>query len=167
MPAAVANSQAEPPQSGALARYVFVYGTLRRGQDNDITRLVPAPKFIGTAAICGWMYHLGPYPGVVLAPNGIAPPGDGGAGRVVGEVYAIATALEQQLDILEEVYPQVNGGVDEAYFKREIEVSLGRQLLQCIVYEINPKYIHGRALIANGDWVLGRHRFTGNGANDL
>ena len=68
MPAATSNAQARPLQSGTQARYVFVYGTLRRDEDNDITRLLPTPRFIGTAAICGRMYHLGPYPGVVLAP---------------------------------------------------------------------------------------------------
>ena len=39
--------------------HVFVYGTLRRGEDNDITRLLPPPRFIGVARIAGTMYDLG------------------------------------------------------------------------------------------------------------
>ena len=55
---------------------VFVYGTLRRGDDNDITRLLPAPRLVGHAHVAGTLHHLGAYPGIVL----------GGPGRVLGEV---------------------------------------------------------------------------------
>ena len=40
-------------------RHVFVYGTLRRGQANDINRLLPAPRYVGQGVITGVMYHLG------------------------------------------------------------------------------------------------------------
>ncbi len=33
--------------------HVFVYGTLRRGEVNDITRLQPAPHYIGPARVQG------------------------------------------------------------------------------------------------------------------
>ena len=65
-------------------RCVFVYGTLRRGGSNDITRLRPAPRFLGKAQVQGVLYHLGAYPGMAL----------GGSHWVQGEVYAIAPALE-------------------------------------------------------------------------
>lgn len=77
------------------AQLFFVYGTLRRGDDNHITRLSPAPQFIGEASIAGTMYHLGAYPGVTL----------GGLGRVVGEVYAVSDALEKKLDAIESECP--------------------------------------------------------------
>ena len=70
------------------ARYVFVYGTLRRGGSNDINRLAPAPVWVGEASIAGTLYDFGRYPGVVL----------GGEGRVVGEVYGIDASLERVLD---------------------------------------------------------------------
>ena len=50
-----------------LPRHVFVYGTLRQTGSNDITRLQPAPRFIGRAVVAGVLYHLGAYPGLVLA----------------------------------------------------------------------------------------------------
>jgi len=87
-------------------RYVFVYGTLRRGDDNDITLRQPVPRFVGEACIAGTLYHLGAYPGAVL----------GGSGVVLGEVYAISPALERDLDELEAVYPQQT----DEYAKREI-----------------------------------------------
>lgn len=121
---------------------VFVYGTLRRGDDNDITRLEPAPVFLGNAVIAGTMHHLGAYPGVVL----------GGTARVVGEVYAITPALERKLDEIEALYPQQT----DEYFKRQIPVDVNGRELNCIVYEINPRYTGGTCTILSGDWVLDR-----------
>ena len=98
-----------PPASTAESvRHVFVYGTLRQGDDNDITQLTPAPQWIAPATLAGAMYHLGAYPGVVL----------GGEGTVQGEVYAITPELERQLDEIEELYPQQK----DEYFKRMVTV---------------------------------------------
>ncbi len=124
------------------AQLFFVYGTLRRGDDNDITRLSPAPQFIGEALIAGTMYHLGAYPGVTL----------GGLARVVGEVYAVSAALEKKLDAIESEYP----AQPDEYFKRRITVQVNGQSLPCSVYEINTSYVRGKPVIASGDWVKDR-----------
>ncbi|MDR3453242.1 MAG: gamma-glutamylcyclotransferase [Rhodoferax sp.] len=129
-----------------LQRYVFVYGTLRQGDDNDITRLLPAPRYIGTATVMGVMYHLGGYPGVVLGAGAKAGP-------VTGEVYAIEAALERRLDEIEELYPQQK----DEYFKRLVPVQMAGQRLLCVCYEINPRYTAGARVIASGDWVKDRH----------
>lgn len=134
-------------------RHVFVYGTLRRGDDNDITQLKPSPRFVGAGVIHGVMYHLGAYPGVILAKSTM----NGSdvvdhstvAGDVVGEVYAIEPELERLLDEIEELYPQQK----DEYFKRTIQVAVGLQCVNCIVYEINPAYVAGKRIIAGGDWV--------------
>jgi gamma-glutamylcyclotransferase (GGCT)/AIG2-like uncharacterized protein YtfP len=123
-------------------RHVFVYGTLRRGEANDINHLSPVPWFVGNGVITGVMYHLGAYPGVVLAPGG----------AVVGEVYVIEPALERVLDEIEEVFPQRR----DEYFKREVRVTVGNRQLDCLVYEINAAYVKGRPVIASGDWVQER-----------
>jgi gamma-glutamylcyclotransferase (GGCT)/AIG2-like uncharacterized protein YtfP len=119
-------------------RCVFVYGTLRRGECNDITRLRPAPRWLGLARVAGTLYDLGAYPGLVL----------GGAGRVVGEVYAIEPALERQLDLIEEVAPQPSG----EYHRREIEVEVAGWLYTCLVYEIAPERVRTAPRIDSGDW---------------
>lgn len=131
-----------PATSDTSERHVFVYGTLRRGDDNDITRLHPAPRWIGAASIQGRMYHLGRYPGVILGSGGV----------VAGEVYAISAELEARLDEIEEIYPQQH----DEYFKRHIPVHVNGALLTCIVYEINARYVQGRTIIASGDWVRDR-----------
>ena len=124
------------------AKLFFVYGTLRRGDDNDITRLSPAPQFIGHASIAGTMFHLGGYPGVTL----------GGVGRILGEVYAVCAELEKKLDAIESEYPAQS----DEYFKREIQIEVDGKSLACHVYEINTAYVQGKPVMASGDWVKDR-----------
>ena len=136
----------------AACRHVFVYGTLRRGDVRDITHLQPPPVFVGMASVQGVLYNLGDYPGLLL----------GGEGRVTGEVYAITAALEQQLDNIEEVWPQPTG----EYSKREVTVQLHQHPANhaapeavgvfCLVYEIDPARARGRPVILGGDWREGR-----------
>ncbi|KRC31124.1 gamma-glutamylcyclotransferase [Acidovorax sp. Root219] len=121
-------------------RCVFVYGTLRKGGSNDITRLRPAPRFVGMARLAGTLYHLGAYPGLLL----------GGAVDVAGEVYAIEPALEQRLDGIEEIH----GRPDDEYFKRERTLQVAGRLVDCLVYEINPDRVASAARIEGGDWML-------------
>ena len=135
------------------SRHVFVYGTLRRGDDNDITRLQPQPKYVGDAVIVGVMYHLGAYPGVILAQPCLEQTGQQSQTRqIVGEVYLISAALEAKLDEIEMIYPQQR----DEYFKREIQVTVAGRRIDCIVYEINPAYVVGKPVIESGNWVRDR-----------
>lgn len=119
-------------------RCVFVYGTLRRGGCNDITRQQPPPRFVGAAQVAGVLYDLGAYPGMVL----------GGDGWVVGEVYAIEPALETVLDAIE----GVEGRPGDEYIRQEVVVSVAGQAVACLVYEINLLYVVSAPVIAQGDW---------------
>lgn len=127
------------PAARADARHVFVYGTLRRGGRNDIARYRPAPAHVADAFIAGTLYDLGAYPGVVL----------GGSARVAGEIYRIDAEVEAALDLLEAV-AEDDGG---EYLRRHVEVEAGAQRIRCLVYEIHPSRIAGRAVIAGGDWM--------------
>jgi gamma-glutamylcyclotransferase (GGCT)/AIG2-like uncharacterized protein YtfP len=130
---------------GAL-RYVFVYGTLRRGEQRDINLLKPTPFFIGYGQTPGVLYDLGAYPGVRL----------GGSQFVCGEVYQIDPELERQLDEIEEVWPQQTG----EYTRQEVRVALTGVSIgsgpgtgqNCLVYEIADKRTSGMPVIASGDW---------------
>ncbi|MDZ4075253.1 MAG: gamma-glutamylcyclotransferase family protein [Hylemonella sp.] len=122
--------------------HVFVYGTLRRGEANDINRLQPAPCYLGQARIGGVLYDLGPYPGLLL--DGTEP--------VLGEVYAITPELERQLDVIEEVAPVPSG----EYARRHVELVLDGRPLRCLVYEIDPARVRGRPRITTGDWLQRR-----------
>ena len=120
-------------------RHVFVYGTLRRGEERDLNRLQPAPVFMGLGKINGTLYNLGSYPGVRL----------GGLNWVHGEVYQITPDLERQLDEIEEVWPQPTG----EYVRCEVVVQCAGQEVNCLVYEVAWQRTQGRAVISSGDWV--------------
>lgn len=135
------------PQSTSVPgeRHVFVYGTLRAGGRNDIARFAPPPRRVADAEVAGTLYDLGAYPGMVL----------GGTTRVKGEIYAIDAQLEATLDRLEEVADDDSG----EYVKRWLRVqSFGGRTFDCLVYEIHPSRIEGRAVIAGGDWIAHSRR---------
>jgi gamma-glutamylcyclotransferase (GGCT)/AIG2-like uncharacterized protein YtfP len=129
-------------------RTVFVYGTLRAGEANDVNRLSPKPSLIGAATVRGRLYDLGSYPGLVL---------DDEAGEVLGEVYRIAPELEAELDRIEEIYPTAR----DEYIKREVEVACAGGRFTCLVYEVNQRYLAGRPRIALGDWQAYRRSKQG------
>jgi len=128
----------DQPLSNA-ARHVFVYGTLRRGGINDITRLLPTPRFVGTARVRGVLYHLGAYPGLTL----------GGDQWVLGEVYAIEPALEPILDDIEDL----GSHPTDEYIKRDVLVEMDGGSVACLIYEINPKYALPALRVNGGDWL--------------
>ena len=127
----------QPPSNAA--RHVFVYGTLRRGGINDITRLLPTPRFVGTARVRGVLYHLGAYPGLTL----------GGDQWVLGEVYAIEPALEPILDDIEDL----GSHPTDEYIKRDVLVEMDGGSVACLIYEINPKYALPALRVHGGDWL--------------
>ncbi|QHJ00853.1 gamma-glutamylcyclotransferase [Xylophilus rhododendri] len=120
-------------------RYVFVYGTLRRGEVNDINLLRPAPKYLGAASIPGRLYSMGWYPGLVMD----------GCMAVVGEVYSVSHSVEQRLDEIEGLLPEPTG----EYAKRELEIEVNGKLIRCFVYEIAPALVAHLEPLADGDWL--------------
>lgn len=135
MDSTITDDPAAPAQ-----RYVFVYGTLRVGQERDVNRLKPAPLFVGIAQLHGTMYNLGSYPSARL----------GGDNWVRGEVYQVTPELERQLDEIEEVWPQQTG----EYVKREAVVQCAGAALTCLVYEVAEAYVKGKVIMASGDWTM-------------
>jgi gamma-glutamylcyclotransferase (GGCT)/AIG2-like uncharacterized protein YtfP len=118
----------------------FVYGTLRQGELNDITEHLPRPRFMGRAWVLGRLYDLGDCPGLVLDPS---------AGRVQGEVYAVAPCLIPILDALED-----DCGI---YFRVQVKVRMqDAAQLRCVLYESGVAQVLTRPLIVSGDWVTHR-----------
>ncbi|HTI16747.1 MAG TPA: gamma-glutamylcyclotransferase family protein [Trinickia sp.] len=128
-------------------RHVFVYGTLRSGEINDIAcaaarHRIDAPHWIGSATVSGRLYDFGAYPGLV--------PDAGGPVR--GEVYAIDDTLVPVLDEIEEIYP----GVDSLFQSSEVIVALGGGEVLCLLYVVAGDSVQGLPRIESGDWVLHR-----------
>lgn len=118
---------------------VFVYGTLRIGQRNDINLKTPTPSFVGLAKVKGRLYSRGWYPGLRL----------GGDQWVEGEVYDISPELLLQLDVLEEVAPVPSG----EYQRINTLVMCGEQQLACEVYELSAVFAARSELLDQGNWL--------------
>jgi gamma-glutamylcyclotransferase (GGCT)/AIG2-like uncharacterized protein YtfP len=123
----------------AIPTFVFVYGTLRKGQRNDINLYQPQPLYIGSAMVKGQLFSRGWYPGIRL----------GGEQSVVGEVYQVSAQLLAQLDILEEVAPVPSG----EYQRIQIGVECAGQQLGCDIYELSEFCAAQSTPIEEGDWV--------------
>lgn len=123
----------------AIPTFVFVYGTLRKGQHNDINFYQPQPLYIGLARAKGQLFSCGWYPGIRL----------GGEQWVVGEVYQVSEQLLAQLDILEEVAPVSSG----EYQRIQIGVECAGQQLVCEIYELSAPFAAQSSVIEEGDWV--------------
>jgi len=126
-------------------RHVFVYGTLRKGEVNDIGRAaarhgLPAPRLLGAASVRGRLFDFGSYPGLV--PDPAAQP-------VRGDVYEIDDALVPVLDEIEEVYP----GVEGLFRSREVGVTIAGRELRCLFYPVAEEAVAERAPIRTGDWI--------------
>ncbi|HTH59226.1 MAG TPA: gamma-glutamylcyclotransferase family protein [Paraburkholderia sp.] len=127
---------------------VFVYGTLRAGEVNDIRVAaarngLAAPTLIGGASLHGRLFDFGDYPGLVVDPA---------AGPVQGEVYEIDDALVAVLDEIEEVYP----GVEGLFLARETSVEVGGERVTCRFYPVARESVDGLPEIRSGDWIAYR-----------
>jgi gamma-glutamylcyclotransferase (GGCT)/AIG2-like uncharacterized protein YtfP len=132
-------------------KYVFVYGTLRAGEINDINlaadrNAIARPRHLGLTTLAGRLFDFGAYPGMVAEhrPNAQS--------TVVGDVYEIDDALMAVLDEIEQVYP----GEDGLFVSREVDVEVQGERIVCHYYPVAPAAVAGRPEIAGGDWVAHR-----------
>lgn len=129
---------------------VFVYGTLRAGEVNDLNHAatrhgIAAPTLVGTGAVAGRLYDFGTYPGLVP---------DAAAGPVIGDIYDIPDALLPVLDEIEEVYP----GQATLFLRQTCAVTATADgaSVDCLLYPVADAAVAGLARIDGGDWVVYR-----------
>jgi len=129
---------------------VFIYGTLRAGEANDIGEAaarndIAAPTLLGSATVRGRLFDFGNYPGLVVDEAGV---------DVRGDVYEIDDALVAVLDEIEAVYP----GVEDRFVARDVMVKVDGNVVNCRFYPVAPGAVKGLPEIRSGDWV--EHRRT-------
>jgi gamma-glutamylcyclotransferase (GGCT)/AIG2-like uncharacterized protein YtfP len=129
--------------------YVFIYGTLRAGEINDMALAaqrhgLPVPQWVGAATVPGTLYDFGDYPGWVPQPQAGAP--------VAGDIYRIAPALVAVLDEIEEVYPGEAG----LFARITLPVAFAGVTYKCIAYPVQAASAKGFPIIEGGDWVAYR-----------
>jgi gamma-glutamylcyclotransferase (GGCT)/AIG2-like uncharacterized protein YtfP len=129
---------------------VFIYGTLRAGEANDISEAaarndIPAPTLLGSTTVRGRLFDFGNYPGLVVDEAGV---------DVRGDVYEIDDALVAVLDEIEAVYP----GVEDRFVAHDVMVKVDGNVVNCRFYPVTPNAVKGLPEIRSGDWV--EHRLT-------
>jgi gamma-glutamylcyclotransferase (GGCT)/AIG2-like uncharacterized protein YtfP len=129
-------------------QHVFVYGTLRAGEVNDIgeaatQRSIARPTLIGEASVRGHLFDFGTYPGFVPDAAGV---------NVKGDVYRIDEALFAVLDEIERVYP----GEEGLFMPREVTVEVDGAAIACRYYPVARDAVKGLPEIGSGDWVAFR-----------
>ncbi|WP_322043327.1 gamma-glutamylcyclotransferase family protein [Paraburkholderia sp. J67] len=129
-------------------KYVFVYGTLRAGEINDINlaaarHAIRQPRLVGQAAVAGRLFDFGRYPGMVA---------DLQAAPVLGDVYEIDEALVPVLDEIEEVYP----GVEGLFLSRQVSIEVDGAQHDCLFYPVAQHAVEGLPQIHGGDWIAHR-----------
>jgi gamma-glutamylaminecyclotransferase len=126
--------------SGRKQHLVFVYGTLRQGEVNH--DLLATARFVAEARTepCFELFDLGPFP--AMSANGQT--------AVLGEVYAVDDATLARLDHLE--------GHPRLYQRTRIRLDDGQEVQ---TYLMERARMHGRELIASGDWRAHRARARG------
>ncbi|CAG9237059.1 Gamma-glutamylcyclotransferase family protein [Paraburkholderia tropica] len=135
-------------------KYVFVYGTLRAGEINDINlaadrNAIARPRHLGLTSLSGRLFDFGTYPGMVAGAHDAAAKQADQQARVVGDVYEIDDALLAVLDEIEQVYP----GVDGLFVSKAVSIEVQGERIDCLYYPVAPGAVAGRPEIASGDWV--------------
>ena len=126
--------------------YVFVYGSLKQGEPLYFLEEIKALRVevLPAKVQGGLLYNLGPFPGIILKPNG---------GEVMGEVHRfrqIETVLKI-LDQVEEFYGQGNPNNLYRRVEHEAELLNGEGFVTCWVYEyVGP--LEGAELLESGMW---------------
>ena len=104
-------------------KYLFVYGTLKRGFSNDYAQVLHNNStFIGEASVKGRLYFLDNYPGLILDESGY---------EIFGEVFRVDSNVAEVLELMDEYE-----GVDEGYYiKKSVTVRINNEFLDCLTYE--------------------------------
>lgn len=136
-----------------MSIYVFIYGTLRAGEINDLAqaaarRGLPAAQWVARATVPGMLVDFGQWPGLIPVADGR---------RVRGDVYRVDPALIALMDEIEEYVP----GQPCCFVRHQITARLEAPLdgaldLPCQYYPIDPAHRASAVDIAQDDWIAYR-----------
>jgi gamma-glutamylcyclotransferase (GGCT)/AIG2-like uncharacterized protein YtfP len=135
--------------------FLFVYGTLRRGERADINknRLIHSVSFIGIDQINGKMYHIGAFPGITIDLS--LKDFDTSAPIVIGEIYYIGD--QSVVSVLDCYESYDHEHPDKGLYNRHQVFTKNGKIVW--VYTYNPHVIDDQ-LIETGDWKNPRLKQT-------
>lgn len=126
--------------------HLFVYGTLRRGFEHPMADLLARQAdYVGLGRFQGYLYDLGSYPGVKIAPHA--------TDIVVGDVYRLSRPryLLKQFDRYEGYNPRKPAW--SPYLRQRVSITMAEgQTLSAWIYLYN-RPIHHYKLIEAGDYL--------------
>ncbi|CAB3844944.1 hypothetical protein A6I77_22170 [Achromobacter xylosoxidans] len=130
---------------------VFVYGTLRAGEINDLAqaaarRGLPPARHVGPATVPGMLVDFGDWPGLLPVTDGR---------RVLGDIYEVDPALLALMDEIEEYVP----GRPGCFVRRPVlarPLAPGAAPVACDYYPIDPAWRGAAADIEGDDWIAYR-----------
>jgi gamma-glutamylcyclotransferase (GGCT)/AIG2-like uncharacterized protein YtfP len=105
-------------ESAMISDRLFVYGTLMRGFDHPMAKLLSrSADFLGPAQCCGRLYRVRNYPGLVKSEDT--------ADTVFGELYRLRARDELLAEF--DMYEACGAGFPEPteYVRRTLNVTLG------------------------------------------
>ncbi|QQB32674.1 gamma-glutamylcyclotransferase [Achromobacter deleyi] len=134
-----------------MSIYVFVYGTLRAGEINDLAqaatrRGLPPARHVGAATVPSMLVDFGDWPGLLPVADGR---------RVLGDIYEVDPALVALMDEIEEYAP----GRPGCFVRRPVlarPLAPGAAPVACEYYPIDPAWRGTAADIDGDDWVAYR-----------
>jgi gamma-glutamylaminecyclotransferase len=121
-----------------MQHFVFVYGTLRRGERNHA--LLADARYVGEGKTAAGftLLNLGPYPAAVAASHLHSP-------SIRGEVYEVDDGALASLDRLE--------GCPALYFREQQPIRLqAGGTLNAWMYLLTSGEPAGATVISSGDW---------------
>jgi inhibitor of KinA len=116
-------------------KILFVYGTLKRREFNDVSRYNPAPTYLGDGWVRGRLYDLGHCPTMTADSRG---------GPVWGEVFELDAALFDALDRYEAMCGD--------YVLEHVTVQMGDRTIEACVYVSGPRQAGEGVLLPDGRW---------------
>ncbi len=129
-----------------MKKYIFVYGTLRRGFEHPLASLLEKQaEFIGIGHYQGRLYDLGSYPGVIASDNPLD--------KVQGDVYQLDTTTDllSKLDAYEGFVPQRPDA--SLYLREVVRISLtDGAVIDSSIYLYNQP-VPTEGLIPCGDYL--------------
>lgn len=126
--------------------FIFVYGTLRRGQHADLHKQAHHfnVHYCGTDKINGKMYHLGAYPGIKRLLNPLFNPN---FPTVLGEIFLVQDpSIGAFLDAYEGYIS--DNPLQGLYDRQKLDTEKGKEAW---TYLYNPP-VTSDQLIESGDW---------------
>ena len=139
-----------------MSIYVFVYGTLRAGEINDLAqaaarRGLPAARHVGPASVPGRLVDFGDWPGLIPVDDGR---------RVRGDLFRVEPALIALMDEIEEYQPDTPCCFVRRTVLARLEGPGQAGLVSCQYYPIDPALRAAAVDIAGDDWIVHRRSRT-------